>query len=90
MAWGHRLKRLTKREQYLCREWGCGAASCQAALEYISTYAYVSARGHATHARRPFCAEHARQFAMRFCLAWPTRDGRVRIRFEVPGARDAA
>jgi hypothetical protein len=80
MAWGHRLKRLTKRERELCRSmgWGCGA--CDDAVEYVSNYSYTSARGHAAHARRPLCAEHARLFAMRYCLVWPTRDGRVRVK----------
>jgi hypothetical protein len=80
MAWGHRLKRLTKKERELCRSmgWGCGA--CDSAVEYVSNYSYASARGHAAHARRPMCADHARLFAMRYCLAWPTQDGRVRIR----------
>jgi hypothetical protein len=80
MAWGHRLKRLTKKERELCRSmgWGCGA--CDRVVDYVSNYSYTSARGHAAHARRPLCAEHARLYAMRYCLAWPTQDGRVRIR----------
>ena len=89
MAWGHRLKRLTKRERELCRTlgWGCGGGgACEAGVEYVSNFSYASFRGHATHAKRPLCAEHARQFAMRYCLAWPTRG--ARIRFE-PRARAA-
>lgn len=80
MAWGHRLKRLTKRERELCRSmgWGCGA--CDDGVEYVSSYSYTSAHGPAVHARRPLCAEHARLFAMRYCLAWPTQDGRVKVR----------
>jgi hypothetical protein len=80
MAWGHRLKRLTKKERALCKSmaWGCG--SCDESVEYISNYSYASARGHAAHARRPMCPTHARQFAMRYCLAWPTQGGRVKIR----------
>jgi len=80
MAWGHRLKRLTKRERELCRSmvWGCGA--CDNAVEYVSNYSYTSAYGHAAHARRPLCADHARQFAMRYCLVLPTQDGRVRVK----------
>jgi hypothetical protein len=82
MAWGHRLKRLTKSEKGRCRamEWGC--AGCGAAVEYVSNYSYASARGHAAHARRPMCADHARQFAMRHCLAWPSHLARVRVRIE--------
>jgi hypothetical protein len=80
MAWGHRIKRLTKKERELCRSmgWGCGA--CDAGVEYVSNYSYTSGRGHTAHARRPLCPEHARLYAMRYCLAWPTQAGRVRIR----------
>jgi hypothetical protein len=80
MAWGHRLKRLTKRERELCQTlgWGCGA--CDETVEYVSNYSYASTRGHTAHARRTLCPEHARLFAMRYCLAWPTQDARVRIR----------
>jgi hypothetical protein len=79
MAWGHRLKRLTKREKDLCRSMALGCAGCGEDVEYISNYAYASAHGHATHARRPMCATHARQFAMRHCLAWPAK-AKVRVR----------
>jgi hypothetical protein len=80
MAWGHRLKRLTKRERQICQSmsWGCGA--CDAGVEYVSNYSYASIRGHTAHARRPLCPEHARQFAMRYGLAWPTQNGRVRAK----------
>jgi len=92
MAWGHRLKRLTRREREECSRlgWGCGAGGCAHPVEFISTYSYVSAHGHAAHARRPFCAAHGREFAMRHTLAWPTRDGRVRIRWAaLTGTRSA-
>jgi hypothetical protein len=81
MAWGHRLKRLTKRERELCRAlgWGCGGAACDEGVEYLSNFSYASVHGHATHAKRALCAEHARQFAMKYCLAWPTRGARIRF-----------
>ena len=82
MAWGHRIKRLTKREKDLCRSMGLECAGCGAGVEYFSNYSYTSARGHAAHARRPMCIEHARQFAMRHCLAWPARMAGVRVRIE--------
>jgi hypothetical protein len=63
MVWGHRLKRLTKRERELC-QWGCGV--CDEPVEYLSDYDFDSRRGHAAQAHRPLCAEHARQFAVRF------------------------
>lgn len=91
MAWGHRLKKLTRRERIWCRTlgWGCSVATCDEAADYVSTYSYASGSGHAAHATRTFCAEHARAFAMRYCLAWPTPDGRVRIRFEPQRLRAA-
>jgi hypothetical protein len=79
MAWGHRLKRLTKRERELCRELGWGCAACAGDVDYVSNYSYASVHGHAAHAKRPFCAAHARQFAMRHCLAWPARGARIRL-----------
>jgi hypothetical protein len=92
MPWGHRLKKLTKREKDVCRllEWSCGVASCHESVEYISTYSVASAHGHALHKKRPFCPPHARQFAMRNTLAWPTRDGKVRIRLPPLRALSAA
>jgi hypothetical protein len=80
MAWGHRLKRLTKKERELCRtrDWGCWG--CDVSVEYVSNYSYTSAHGHAAHARRPLCPSHARLFAMRYCLAWPPQVGKVKIR----------
>jgi hypothetical protein len=83
MAWGHRLKRLTKREKDLCRsiDW-VGCAGCGGNVQYLSNYSYASAGGHAAHARRPMCTRHARQFAMRHGLAWPARPTRVPIRIE--------
>lgn len=84
MAWGHRLKRLTKKEQKLCRTlgWCCANRACKAAAEYMSNYSYRSAHGHVAHVRRPFCPAHARQYAMRYTLAWPTRDRQVKIRLD--------
>jgi hypothetical protein len=82
MAWGYRIKRLTKREKERCRSLGWGCAGCGGGVEYISNYSYNSANGHAAHARRPMCTEHGRQFAMRHCLAWPARSNKVRIRLE--------
>jgi hypothetical protein len=82
MVWGHRLKRLTKREKDRCKSMGWGCAGCGAEVEYVSNYSYNSNRGHAAHARRPMCGPHARQFAMRHCLAWPARVSRVRVRLE--------
>jgi hypothetical protein len=80
MAWGHRLKRLTKKERELCRTRGWGCASCDDPVDYVSSYSYASGHGHAAHARRPMCGDHARVFAMRFGLAWPTQDRKVKVR----------
>ena len=75
MAWGHRLKRLTKRERELCRArgWGCGGRD--EPVEYLSDYAFDSTRGHAAEAHRPLCAAHARQFAARYRLVEDRLDG---------------
>ena len=35
MAWGHRLKRLTKRERDLCRSMGWGCAGCRQNCEFV-------------------------------------------------------
>ena len=77
MSWGHRLKRLTKREIAECRTlgWGCGA--CDGTVAYVSDYCYASADGHAAQARRTLCAEHARVFA-------------ARLRLQAAGAEGAA
>jgi hypothetical protein len=80
MAWGHRLKRLTKKERELCRTMAWGCSGCDRQVDYVSNHSYASAHGHAAHARRPLCAEHARLFAMRYCLAWPVQGSRVKIR----------
>jgi hypothetical protein len=89
MAWGHRVKKLTKKERETCRTlgWGCGGG-CGKHADYLSNYSYASVHGHASHAKRPLCADHARQFAMRYVLPWPVRGGKVRIRFE-PRAKAA-
>jgi hypothetical protein len=80
MAWGHRLKRLTKRERELCVSMGWGCGTCDEPVEYVSNYSYASVHGHAAHARRTMCPGHARVFAMRYGLAWPTQDSRVKVR----------
>lgn len=91
MAWGYRLKKLTRREKTLCRSMGldCGAPGCDTDAEYLSNYSYTSAHGSATHAKKCLCTEHARSFAMRHTLAWPTQDNKVKIRFDFDRARAA-
>jgi hypothetical protein len=92
MAWGYRLKKLSRREKTVCRSLGrdCAAPGCGDDAEYISNYSYVSVHGTATHAKRTFCTDHARAFAMRHTLAWPAQAAKVHIRlFDVPRVRAA-
>ena len=92
MAWGYRLKKLSRSEKSVCRSMGraCAAPGCGDGAAYISNYSYASVHGGATHAKRTFCADHARSFAMRHTLAWPTQDAKVRIRlFEAVRVRAA-
>ena len=80
MAWGYRLELMGGREAVRCREneRGCAVGNCRHIPQYLSAYRYTRTNGRAVTATRPLCVTHARQFSMKYSLAWPDTLRRIK------------